>query len=83
MEKQKILGIKSQIADSIMRFVIENYGETDVMKLYNVWLQSAAPAYNVYLKDIENVKYALMQFEAHTATPLEHLIICRNIEDKI
>ena len=81
--KSKKLGVQSQIADSILRYVIEHYGETDVIFLYNNWLNEVASESGYPMAEPQLVGYALEQFEACVATPKQHLVICKEIEDSI
>ena len=82
--KAKKLGLRSQIADSILRFMIKNYESADdVIVLYNRWLQEEVMNANYPMNESSLITFALEQFEACKVTPKSHLITCKEIEDSV
>lgn len=80
---QKPLGLKSRIADSILRYAILHREYDNSVDLYNAWVRDVALYEGYHIDTHDLIVFALEQADACVRSTLEELRICAEIEDSM
>ena len=80
--EKKIMHLAS-LTDDLLRYTIDAYGSyKDGVELYNHWINDSAAAQS---SDItcEEAQYLLTQAELFVRGDIEHLRLCRDVQDDL